>query len=95
MFQKNEKLAACEMRSVIRFSNARNMKPVDIHCQLCEMYGEHYMNDSMVRRWVRHFNEGRENVDDDPRSGRPSVVNENLVREVEEKIQVKRQFTIS
>ena len=40
----------------------------------------------MVWRWVRLFNDGRENVRVDPRSGRPSVVNEDLVRAVEEKI---------
>jgi hypothetical protein len=68
------------MRSVIRFLNATNMKLADIHLQLCEVYGEHAMSDSMVRRWVRHFNEGRENVYDDPRSGQPSVVNADLVR---------------
>jgi transposase len=49
----------------------------------------------MIRRWVGHFNEGRENGHDDPRSGRPSVVNEDLVRALEEKIQENRQFTIS
>jgi hypothetical protein len=41
--------AACEMQSVIRFLNARNMKPADIHHQLCEVYGEHAVSDSMVR----------------------------------------------
>jgi transposase-like protein len=54
------------MRSVIRFLNARNMKPADIHRQLCEVYREHAMIDSTVRSWVRQFNEGRENVHDDP-----------------------------
>jgi hypothetical protein len=34
-------------------------------------------------------------VHGDPRSSRPSVVNEDLVRAVEEKIQENRQFTIS
>jgi hypothetical protein len=53
----------------IRFLNARNMKAADIHRQLCEVYGEHAMSDSMVRRWMRHFNEGCENVHDDPWSG--------------------------
>jgi transposase len=71
------------------------MKLADIHRQLCEVYGEHVMSGSMVRRWVRHFIEGRENVHDDPRSGRPSVVNEDLVRAVEGKIQETRRFTIS
>jgi hypothetical protein len=45
--------------------------------------------------WVRHFNERRENVHDDPQSGRPSLVNEDLVRAVEEKIQENRRFNIS
>jgi hypothetical protein len=31
------------------------MKPADIRRQLYEVYGEHAMSDSMVRRWVRHF----------------------------------------
>jgi len=44
----------------------------------------------MVWRWVRLFNEGSENVHDDPRSGRPSVVNEDFVRAVEEKITENR-----
>jgi DNA primase large subunit len=58
----------------------------DIH-QLCEVYAEHAMSDSMVRRWVRHINEGCKNVHDDLRSGRLSVDNEDLVRAVEEMIQ--------
>jgi hypothetical protein len=78
MFQKIEKPTACEMRSVIHSVNARNIKPADIHRQLCEVYGEHAMSDSVVKRWV-----GRENVHDDPQSGRPSVVNEDFVRSVE------------
>jgi hypothetical protein len=71
------------------------MKLADIHRQICEMYGEYAMSDPMVRRWVRHFNDERKNVRDDPRSGRPSVVNEDLVRAVEEKIQENIRFTIS
>jgi transposase len=32
------------------------------------------MSDGIVRKWVRKFNEGRDNLHDEPRSGRPSVV---------------------
>ena len=53
------------------------------------------MSNSMVRRWVRLFNKGRENVHDDSRSGRPSVVNKDLVRAVDEKIRENRRFTIT
>jgi len=90
VFKKLENPAACEMRPVIRFLNEKSMTPAEIHCQLCDVYKEHAMSISMVRKWVRLFNEGRENVHDDPRSGRPSVVSEDLVHAVEEKIMENR-----
>jgi hypothetical protein len=31
------------------------------------------MSDGMVRKWVRKFNEDRDNVHDEPRSGRLAV----------------------
>ena len=83
------------MRSVSLFLNAKNIKPAEIHHQLCDVYGEHAMSSSLVRRWVRLFNERRENVHDELRSSRPSVVNEDLVRAVEEKIRENRHFTIT
>ena len=49
----------------------------------------------MVRKWVRMFNEGRENVHDEARSGRPSLVNVDLVRKVNERVRDDRRFTIS
>jgi len=69
MFKKIKNPAACEMRSVIDFLNAKNMSPAEIHRELCNVYGEYAMSSSMARGWVRLFNEGRENVHDDPRSG--------------------------
>jgi hypothetical protein len=53
------------------------------------------MGDSMVRRWVRHFNERRKNVHDDLQSGQPFLVNDDLVHAVEEKIQENGRFTSS
>jgi len=95
MFKERENPAACEMRSAILFLNAKNRASAEIHRQLCDVFGEHAMSSSMLRRWVRLFNEGRENVHDGPRSGRPSVANEDLVRAVEEKIRESRRFTIT
>jgi len=53
------------------------------------------MSDGMVRKWVRMFNEGRENVHDEARSGRPSLVNDCLVSKVNERVRDDRRFTIS
>jgi len=95
MFKMIERPADCEIRSVIRFFNAKNVKPADIHRQICEVYGVNAMSDGMVRKWVRKFNEGRDNVHDELRSGRPSVVSDDLVRAVEAKVREDRRFTIS
>ena len=80
MFKTIEGAADCEIRSVIRFLNARNVLPSVIHHQICKVYGDNAMSDGMVRKWVRMFNEGRQNVHDGARSGRPSLVNADLVR---------------
>ncbi|GBO31810.1 hypothetical protein AVEN_17141-1 [Araneus ventricosus] len=86
MFKTIADPADCEVRSVIRFLNAKKVKPAEIHRQLVEIYGENVMTDGMVRKWVRQFNDGRTNVHDGARSGRPSVVNDGLVAKVNEKI---------
>jgi len=95
MFKTNEGAADCEIRSVIRFLNARNVLPSVIHHQICQVYGDNVMSDGMVRKCIRMFNEGRENVHDEARSGRPSLLNDDLVRKVNERVRDDRRFTIS
>jgi len=95
MFKTIEWAANCEIRSIIRFLNARTVLPSEIHHQICQVYGDNAMSDGMVRKWVRMFNEGRQNVHDEARSGRPSLVNDDLVRKVNERVRDDRRFTIS
>ena len=73
MAKRIENPADCESRAVIRFLQAKNIQPSDIHRQVCEVYGG-AISDSMFRRWCRQFESGRGNVHDDKRSGCPSVV---------------------
>ena len=94
MFKTIEGAADCEMRYVIRVLNARNVLPSEIHHQICQVCGDSAMSDVMVRKWVRMFNEGRENVHDEARSGRPSLVNDDLVCKVNERVRDDRRFTI-
>ena len=68
--------------------NARNVLPSEIHRQICQEYGDNAISDGMVRKWVRMFNEGRENLHDEARSGRPSLVNNDLVRKVNERVRI-------
>jgi len=96
MFKTIEGAADCEIRSVIRFLNARNVLPSEIHHQIYQMAGDNAMSDGMVRKWVQMFNEERENVHDEARSGGPSLVNDDLVRKVNERVRDDRlsQFLI-
>ena len=45
-----EGTADCEIRSVIRFLNARNALPSEIHHQICQVYGDNAMSDGTVRK---------------------------------------------
>ncbi|GBL69482.1 hypothetical protein AVEN_68484-1 [Araneus ventricosus] len=94
MFKTIADPADCDVRFVIRFLNAKNVKPDEVHRQLVEIYGENVMTDGMVRKWVRQFNDVRTNVHDEALSGRHSVVNNGLVAKENEKIRENRRFTI-
>jgi len=95
MFKKIEGAADCEIRPVIRFLNARNVLPGEIHHQICQVYGDNEMSDGMVRKWVRMFNEGQKNMHNEARSGRPSLENNDLVHKVNKSVCDDRSFTIS
>lgn len=72
----------------------RNAQPCEIYRQVSETYGENAMSEGVVRKWVRMFNEGRENVHDEERSGRPSLITEEL-RCIDEKVRSNKRYTIS
>ncbi|GFU22535.1 HTH_48 domain-containing protein [Trichonephila clavipes] len=95
MFKTIDQPADCEIRSVIRFLTAKNVSAAEIHRQISDVYGPNAMSSSKVRKWVRAFKDGRENVHGEPRSGRPSVITDDLVNAVDEKIREDRRFTIS
>ncbi|UYV72291.1 hypothetical protein LAZ67_9002474 [Cordylochernes scorpioides] len=66
---------------------------VEIHRQLVEVYGEKCMDIKNVRKWCREFNEGRINVHDEQRSGRPSLP-ESTVARIDEMVRANRRITL-
>lgn len=72
-----ESVSTCELRSVIRFFTAKNETAINIHRHLLGVYGEGCMSIQMVRRWRSWFLEGRKNVHDEERSGRPVTATDN------------------
>ena len=71
--------AKCEVRSVIRSLNAKGERPAEIHKQIVAVYGN-VMNQQNVMNWCRIFSEGRTDVHDEQRSGRPSLISDNLLQ---------------
>jgi len=77
--------AKCEVRSVIRFLNAKGERPTKIHKQIDVAYGN-VMNQQNVTKWCREFSEGRSDVHDKQKSGRPSVISDDLLQAIEGEI---------
>jgi hypothetical protein len=59
------------------------------------VYGQNVMREGTVRQWCRMFKDGRTNVYNEDWSGWPSVVSDELVQSVEQKICERQRFTIS
>ena len=87
--------ADCEVRGVIRFLQAENVRPIEIHPRLVAVYGEHVMKAASVGKWCTMFRNGRTDVHDAERSGRPSVITDALKQKVNRIIRENRHFTIS
>jgi hypothetical protein len=88
MEMKIENPATCEVRPVIRFSEAKTIHPAEIYGQIVKAYDKGATDESNVRKWCRLFREGRTNVQGEERSARPSLfaddLNENMKAEIPE-----------
>ncbi|GFT08419.1 HTH_48 domain-containing protein [Trichonephila clavipes] len=69
--------------------------PTEIHRQLCQVNGPNIMSKQIVRCWCRQFSEGRQSVHDEERSGRPSLINIDLVERVRQRVMENRRVTIT
>jgi hypothetical protein len=87
--------ADCELRGVIRFLQAENVRPCEILQRLVAVYGEHIINAASVRKWCIMFTNGRTDVHDAEKSGQPSVIRDALKQKVNRIIRENRHFTIS
>ena len=85
----------CEVRGVIWFLQAENVRPCEIHQRLVAVFGEHVMNAASVRKRCIMLTNGRTDVHDAEKSGRPSVITDALKEKVNRIIQENRHFTIS
>lgn len=86
--------AKFEVRAVIRFLVAEGKTPLEIFSRIRNVYGEGVMNRTNVYKWCREFKGGRTTVLDDQRSGRPSILTDELVQKIEEIVYGDRRLTL-
>ncbi|UYV74015.1 hypothetical protein LAZ67_11001841 [Cordylochernes scorpioides] len=79
----------------LRFLPIKKNGSKNLYQNLCEKYGEATLDRSNVYRWYKMFSEGREDVNDEERAGRPSTsTTDKKINEVEKMILANRRITV-
>ena len=85
-----------EVRANIKFLTKLQWKPTEIIEALQNVYGDSSPSRAVVYRWIRRFKDGRGDLEDDPRGGRPSTSknaqNTELVRNL---VEEDRRITVN
>jgi transposase len=65
--------AVMEQRVNIKFCVKLGKTPTETYEMLRTVYGDEALSRSSVLEWFKRFRDGREDLQDEPRSGRPST----------------------
>ncbi|UYV74834.1 K02A2.6-like [Cordylochernes scorpioides] len=88
-------LKKMDQRTCIIFCVKNEIKCADAFRMLTVAYGEATLDRSNVYRWYKMFSEGREDVNDEVRAGRPSTsTTDEKINEVEKMILANRRITV-
>ena len=87
--------ARCELRAAIHFLSAKGTTPIDIHHQLCKVYGPQCMDVKNVLKWIREFMYGDTDIHDEQCSGQSLVSAEIIAKvELEQEMLENRRVTV-
>jgi hypothetical protein len=67
-----------EVRSGLRFINAKGERTGEMHKQIIAVHGD-VMNWQSVKKWCCEFSEGKTYVHDEQKSGWPSLISDDLL----------------
>jgi hypothetical protein len=88
--------ASYEIRVVIHFLHAKNMRAAEIHRELCTaVYSRNVLSEGTLRQLCRMFKDGQTNVYDEELSVPQPEVIEDIVQSVDPILCERRRFTIS
>jgi transposase len=69
---RQAKTGQTEQRAVIRVLTVNGLRAKEKEMELASMYGYDALQISAVKKWRTRFVQGRTELGDDPRSGRPA-----------------------
>ena len=74
-------------------SQSKSERSAEIHKQTYAVY-DNVMNRQNVTKWCREFSELRTDVHDEQRSGRLSLISDDILRKIEGEIRANQRMTI-
>ncbi|GBP33316.1 Nucleic-acid-binding protein from transposon X-element [Eumeta japonica] len=78
MSAESSNLSNIEYRAVIKYFVKKGKTPKEIFEDMVSVLQESARSCTMVKKWARLFQQGRESCEDDPRPGRPVTIAEEL-----------------
>ena len=63
-----------EMRTIIKFCNDLGKTPTETYKMIRKTRGDSGVSRALVFKWHKRFSEGRDNLQDDKRPGRPTSI---------------------
>ncbi|GBP37908.1 Histone-lysine N-methyltransferase SETMAR [Eumeta japonica] len=95
MSAESSNLSNIEHRAVIKYFVKKGKTPKESFEDMVSVLQESAPSYTMVKKWARLFQQGRENCEDDPRPGRPvTIVTEGNVRKIEKLVLADRRIKL-
>ena len=78
----NPNSTKCEVHSVVWLLNKKGEAPFEVHCQIVSVFDDD-MNRQIVAKWRHEFNAGKNRHSWWTKTGKPSVIVDDLIQKVE------------
>ncbi|KAE9524215.1 hypothetical protein AGLY_015254 [Aphis glycines] len=84
-----------EQRVCIKFCLKLGKNASETYTMIKTAFGDDSLSRSVTFEWLKHFEDSRQSIKDDPRSGRPSTSrNDDVVANIYEKLRNDRRLTV-
>ena len=96
MTAKRAAANSMEINAYIEARSLLGLKPVEIHCDVCDIYGGGQMSHRSVCRWEAKFKAGQQDLKDSARSGRPptTTATKSNIKKITDLLNQNARYTV-